>query len=228
MNPAKRFAYERIGPKIAEWQHCSSIQDFVYRSLRETTQHYSSTAIGFYLIGVTGFLKQGLHWRWFILASLFVFECYTITRPHFPAVADKFINPVLTTFFNLPPYLPYQLTTLFRRVVLTLYIAFSQIGPLLQSPELQKAQADPEKLLKQSLDRVDQMAMAAEMETMRLLALEMTPFDGDAQALGDIKAKATNWLVNNTIREDPDVKDAMGRVRQRRRADAPAGARGNR
>ncbi len=83
-------------------------------------------------------------------------------------------------------------------------------------------------ILKQQLDRLETTAKAADIEATRLLELELNPFRGDIQGVKDVQVKVKDWLVNNTIRNDPMVRDAMGNVLQRRRLDAPAGAKGNR
>lgn len=72
------------------------------------------------------------------------------------------------------------------------------------------------------------MAKAADVEATRLMGMEMSPFMGDAAALKDVKGKVKEWLVQNTIRSDPMVRDAIGNELRKRRVDAPAGARGNR
>jgi len=163
------------------------------------------------------------------MVSLFVFECYAISRPYFPAVATNFINPIVSTVSNHPPYLPFQLITLFRKLALTLYIAFSQIGPLLQSPEMQRRQGKPEVALKGSLDRLDLIANLAENGAGRLVDLEMSPYKGNVEALEDMQTKVRQHLVQNEMYNDPAVKKLLDSKRiQRRRADAPAGARGNR
>lgn len=110
----------------------------------------------------------------------------------------------------------------------TLYIAFSQIGPLLEPPTTIAQNVSPEVALKQQLDRLEYVAKAAESDASRLQGLEMIPFANDPQAMKDIKGKVKEWLVQNTIRSDPEVRDAMGTVLKKRRTDAPAGARGNR
>ena len=56
----------------------------------------------------------------------------------------------------------------------------------------------------------------------------MAPFAGDEEMLASLKGKIKEWLVQNTIRADPMVRDALGRSLQKRRVDAPAGAKGNR
>ncbi len=69
------------------------------------------------------------------------------------------------------------------------------------------------------------MAQGTEIETQRLLALEMTPIVGDEAGQNDMKGRVREWLVQNTIRSDPEVRDAMGRAMAKRRIGAPAGAR---
>ena len=56
----------------------------------------------------------------------------------------------------------------------------------------------------------------------------MAPFAGDPELVKSMRGKLREWLVQNTIRSDPMVKDALGNSFKRRRADAPAGAKGNR
>lgn len=86
----------------------------------------------------------------------------------------------------------------------------------------------PEEQLQRQVERMAQLAGAADVEASRLMAMGMAPFVGDAEAIRDVQKKTSEWLVNNTIRSDPEVRDALGNVLKRRRTDAPAGARGNR
>jgi hypothetical protein len=181
-----------------------------------------------YILGMLGYLEWGKYWRWLILIVLCVFELHTISRPYFPLIAAKFINPLLATFTNHPPYLPFQLLQLARRMSITVYIAFSQIGPLLQSPEVTRLHGNPEVGLCQQLDRLEMTTKAAHVEATRLVDIEKAPFNGDPQALGEVQGKIKEWLVQNTIRNDPEVRDALGRLFKKRRVDAPAGAKGNR
>jgi hypothetical protein len=225
LNPAKRFAYERFGPDITTWQHCASIKDYILHGLQSVLPYYGVAAVFMYILGMLGYLEWGKYWRWLTLICLCVFELHTISRPYFPPIAAKFLNPILTTFTRHPPYLPFQLIQLTRKMSITLYIAFSQIGPLLQAPT---QHADPAIALKQQLDRLEATTKAADVEATRLMGMEMSPFVGDAVALKDVKSKVKEWLVQNTIRSDPMVRDAIGNQLRKRRVDAPAGARGNR
>ncbi|TVY31179.1 Chaperone protein DnaJ [Lachnellula hyalina] len=228
LSPAKRFAYERFGPDMLSWQRCASIQDYVLHGLQSILPYYGVAALAMYILGLLGYLDWGKYWRWLTVICLCVFEIHAVTRPYFPAVAAKLINPLLTTFTSHPPYLPFQLIALCKKMSVTLYIAFSQIGPLLETPNTVSSNANAEVALRQQMDRLDATAKAAEFETTRLMAMEMSPFIGDEQALTGLKEKVKEWLVQNTIRNDPEVRDAVGNLLKRRRPDAPAGARGNR
>jgi hypothetical protein len=228
LNPAKRFAYERFGPDVTSWQRCSSIRDYLVHGLQSVLPYYGVAAVFMYILGLLGYLEWGKYWRWLTLIVICVFELHTISRPYFPPFAANILNPLLTTFTNHPPYLPFQLILLARKISVTMYIAFSQIGPMLQPISATPQSANPEIALRQQLERLENTAKAADMDASRLIAMEMSPFANDPQAVTDIRGKVKTWLVHNTIRSDPEVRDAIGRSLQRRRVDAPAGARGNR
>ncbi|KAJ8062189.1 hypothetical protein OCU04_008743 [Sclerotinia nivalis] len=228
LNPAKRFAYERFGPEVTAWQHCSSIRDYLTHGTQLIAPYYAVAGIAMYAFSIAGYLEWGKYWRCITLIMLCVFELHTVSRPYFPVVATNVINPILTKFTSHPPYLPFQLIQLARKLSLTLFIAFSQLGPLLQPPAAISQNGNPETVLKQQLDRLEQVAKAAEIDASRLYGLEVVPFANDPRVMEDVKGKVREWLVQNTIRSDPEVRDAMGTVLRRRRTDAPAGARGNR
>ncbi|KAI0134414.1 hypothetical protein BJ170DRAFT_198618 [Xylariales sp. AK1849] len=232
VDPAKRFAYERFGPEIVGWKHCSSIRDYVLRGCQDLVPYYGVAAAVMYLLGLLGYLEWGRYWRWLTLVVLCVFELHTVTRPSFPGFVEVVVNPLLVKFTGHAPYLPFQVISLARKCSITLYIAFSQIGPLLmnapgQPPGVKRGDVS-EKALQQGLERLEQTARSLDVDAARLMELEMAPFAGDPGAVTGMRAKLKEWLVQNTIRSDPMVRDALGRSFQKRRVDAPAGAKGNR
>ncbi|KAL9626637.1 MAG: hypothetical protein Q9164_007833, partial [Protoblastenia rupestris] len=76
----------------------------------------------------------------------------------------------------------------------------------------------------QQLVRLEQIAKGSEAEASRLLTMEMSPFIADEHGTKELRGRIRDWLVNNTIRADPEVRDAMGRALGRRRPGAPPGA----
>ncbi|KAI1502808.1 membrane associated DnaJ chaperone-like protein [Biscogniauxia marginata] len=242
-DPARRFAYERFGPDVVDWKHCTTVRDYVVRGTQGLLPYYGLAAVLMYVMGLLGYLEWGRYWRWLTLVSLCVFELHVVTRPRAPRFVAAVLNPFLARFTSHPPYLPFQVVGLARKLCVTVYIAFSQIGPLLQQGQQKKggaggedargeggsgSAADNDKLLLQNLDRLEQTARAMDVDATRLMELEMAPFAGDPEVLGSMRSKLKEWLVQNTIRADPMVRDALGRSFQKRRLDAPAGARGNR
>ncbi|KAI0156800.1 membrane associated DnaJ chaperone-like protein [Xylariaceae sp. FL1272] len=227
-NRASRFAYERFGPSINTWRECVTIKDYLWRGLQmNTLPHYGIGALGLYGLGLLGYLEFGRYWRWVVLMALCVFEFSTVTRPEFPVFVSSFVNPVLSRFTTHPPYLPFQVIELARRGAIAIFIAFGQLGPVLQAGKAQQAAAG-EKALNQSLDRLEHIGRAMDVDAGRLMDLEMTPFVNDPEVMQSMRSKLKEWLIQNTIRSDPMVRDALGRSMQKRRMDAPPGARGKR
>ncbi|KAI1200848.1 membrane associated DnaJ chaperone-like protein [Nemania serpens] len=225
-DPAQRFAYERFGPDITTWRHCVTLRDYVWRGLKtQVVPHYAVAAAGLYGLGLLGYLEFGRYWRWVTLLALCAFEAHTVMRPRFPAFVEAFVNPLLVRFTSHAPYLPFQVVALARRVAIAIYIAFGQLGPILQAGRTQEAAAG-ERALQQNLERLEHTARSIDVDATRLMELEMAPYAGHPEVVNDVRSKMKEWLVQNTIRADPMVRDALGRSLQRRRINAPAGAKG--
>lgn len=234
-DPARRFAYERFGPDMVGWQHCATVRDFVVRGAQVLVPYYAGAAALMYGLGLLGYLDWGRFERWLVLAVMFVFELHTVTRPGRPVILDAVVNPLLARLARRPPYLPFQAIALARKLSVTLYIAFSQIGPLLAADTSGgqvlvggRKGVTEEATLRQGLERLDMAVRSLDADAGRLLETEMAPFAGDDDILATVQAKVKEWLVQNTIRSDPMVRDALGRSFMKRRVDAPSGARGNR
>lgn len=239
LDPARRFAYERFGPDVVSWAsqgRCVTVRDFVARGAQLLVPYYGVAAAVMYALGLFGYLDWARHERWLVLAAMFVFELHTVMRPGRPALFDKVVDPVLRLYGRAgPAYLPFQIIALARKLCITVYVAFSQIGPLIGADTSSgqivvggKKGGNEEQLLRQNLDRLEATARALDADTARLLEMEMAPFAGDEQVVQSMKGKMKEWLVQNTIRADPMVRDALGRAFQKRRIDAPAGAKGTR
>lgn len=224
-DPVRRFAYERFGPDMLKWQHCKTVRDYLVTGIQTSSLPlYAGSTLMMALLSLTSYLQGGRFWRYLTFVGLFVLEYHTITRPYPPPLLTKIFNPVLSKLTFHPPLLPFQLLVLARKATFTLFIAFSQLGNLFpQSKPAATANMSPHDL--NQLARLEGTAKASEIESSRLLALDMSPFVGDEQGTKELRARVKEWLVNNTIRADPEVRDAMGRALAKRRSGAPAGAR---
>ena len=230
VDPAKRFAYERFGPDVVTWAKCVTVKDYVTRGVFYTIlPHYAIATASIYVLGLFGYMDFGKFYRWLILGTLCLFEVHAATRTAFSPSLNA-VNAVVTTFTARYPYLPFQLMALARKLTLTVYIALSQIGPLLvqEDSSSRRAAGDEEKTLRQSLDRLENIARQVDVDASRIMEMQVAPYKGDAHAVSNLQGKMREWLVQNTIRADPMVRDALGTSFRKRRIDAPSGARGNR
>ena len=225
-DPVKRFAYERFGPHVLKWQHCKTVRDYLVTSIqRSSLPLYAGSTLTLALLSLTNYLQWGRFWRYLTLAGLFLLEYHTITRPYPSPLLTRFFNPLLSRLTAHPPLLPFQLLALARKATFTLFIAFSQLGNLFPQPAPTAAVPTSQHDLQQ-LARLEATAKASEIESSRLLAMDMAPFVGDEQGTKELRGRVKEWLVNNTVRADPEVRDAMGRaLAGKRRVGAPAGAR---
>ncbi|KHN99432.1 Heat shock protein DnaJ [Metarhizium album ARSEF 1941] len=227
---AKRFAYQRFGDAINSWEKCVTIKDFVTQGLLyNTLPHYSVAAATIYLLGLFGYFEFAKFYRWLILVALCLMEVHIVTRPAFPPLLNA-VNAFMTRVAFRDAYLPFQFIALLRKLVLTVYIALSQIGPLLVQGAGPKgtAAAHDEKSLRENLTRLETLSKQLDADAARLMDMEVAPFKGDSASVHNLQSKMREWLVQNTIRADPMVRDAMGRSYAKRRIDAPSGAKGNR
>ncbi|KAJ9632116.1 hypothetical protein H2203_000517 [Taxawa tesnikishii (nom. ined.)] len=131
VDPIKRFSYDRFGPSMLAWRHRHTIWDHVSVGVQQIAGYYIGTAAVLVLFGITGYAQHAPFWRYLAMVSLLVFELYTMTRPDSPIVLTRVVNPLITRLGLRSPYLPFQFLSLARKIVLTVFIAISQIGPLL-------------------------------------------------------------------------------------------------
>jgi hypothetical protein len=59
LDPVKRFAYERFGPDMLQWQHCSSIRDYLLVGLQSTVPVYVGSIVFLVILSTLGYLQWG-------------------------------------------------------------------------------------------------------------------------------------------------------------------------
>lgn len=156
------------------------------------------------------------------MAGLFCIEMSMVMRPDWPAFLTKLLNPVLATTGIRTPYLPFELISLLRKLTVTFFIALNQLSPLLQPDSADPATStngvrSADGISPQLVDRLDVLARTADAEVSRLTGLELTPFLGERHHMRELKSGLREWLVQNTIRNDPEVKAAVSKTLARRR-----------
>ncbi|TKA33329.1 hypothetical protein B0A50_00882 [Salinomyces thailandicus] len=217
VEPAKRFAYDRFGPDILHWQQCKTTRDFVFHGVQNTTVYYAGSGGVLVLLGLLGYFQQGKFWRYMVMASMYVLEMHTMMRPDFPSFLAKVVNPVVLSTGLRQPYLPFQMLALLRKLAVTFFIAMSQLGPLFKGP--QAAEANGDGISPQQLDRLELLSKTTDQEIARLMGLELMPYMSSEGTKKELKGSLKDWLLQNTLRNDPEVKAAIGKVLERRREE---------
>ena len=213
-DPVQRFAYDRFGADILGWKHCRSTRDYVLRGAQALAPYYGATLVFLVILSVLGKFETGRYWRFLALTSLLVFEGTLITRPH----------AVITSLPLMKPLLAFEHALLARKVVLTSFIALGQLGPSLMGQ--QALLGDGKEALERKLVQLDVLSRFVEAEAAKAQRTEFLPFEEDPGSEREVQRKMEDWLVEMQIREDPEVRDAMGNVLRRKRQGVPAGAKG--
>lgn len=141
-------------------------------------------------------------------------ELSTATRLTPPALLTNLVNPALGRAFANPPLLPFQFLILARKINIAIFIAIAQLGPMFRSSD---GASESDELLPERLAHLENLASSNEVEASRLLDLSMAPYASDAAAVKSLKERMSHWLVQNTIRADPGVREAERIALQRRR-----------
>lgn len=209
---------------MLKWRQAKTIRDFVFAGIQNIGGYYIGTATVLVLLSVMGHFQSGKFWRYLVMAALFIIEIHAMTRPHFPELLSNVVNPFLVTTKLRAPYLPFQMLELLRKIAVTFFIAMSQLAPLLKGPQQQQAvSADGNAVSSQQIDRLEALSKATDQEITRLMGLELAPFASEDLAMKPLRGSIKEWLIQNTIRNNPEVKGAMNEVFERRRTEGHAG-----
>ncbi|KAF2808202.1 uncharacterized protein BDZ99DRAFT_572098 [Mytilinidion resinicola] len=223
----KRFAYDRFGPSVLQCgKKCLTTRDYVEHSLQGTLFQYVVFIVGLAGANALGYFNEGAYWRYLALFTLMTMETRIALRPDHPPALVNIFNPLLTIFSQHNPYLPFQIITLLRKGTYTLAIFLQLLIPLYRVQPQQADVEGEEEAIHKQLDRLAQLAKDAQVDASRLLELEIIPFKADERLKGDVRNALKGYLVNNMIHGKPEVRNAMGMSLAKRRAGAPAGARG--
>ncbi|KAA8904568.1 hypothetical protein FN846DRAFT_779565 [Sphaerosporella brunnea] len=208
-----RFAYDRFGTAILEWKHCTTLYDYVQHGVLALIPSYALSLIVLVILSVLGKFELGRWWRYYVFIALATFELTLMSRPYTVLPDIPFVKPLLA----------FEAVELARKIALTSFIALNQLGPSLMkdNPAASATQA-----LEARLGQLVGLAGFVEKEAAMIQHTELLPFEQDAAVMKRVERRVGEWLVENQVRNDPEVRDALGKALQRRRQGAPAGARG--
>lgn len=307
LSAPQRYAYDRFGPQSLDWKAKKTIAEYVTHGLQYAIlPFYGGSGIVLLCLGYMGMLNYGTYWRYLAFLAMAAFELRTVTglAPPLPCViipATIRRFAALLQSIGLPagaakflasyapqPFLPFQVLEFFHSATVTIFLAVSRLGPLLEvhyDPSKAAAEGSGSEDAKMSklVTRLETAVAMGNAEVSRQLALEAVPVSGDGSravmesslvlmqgggggesvdknqnqnqkqvasssqqqqqqqkpekqqqqqvlvgggagsgasgagaGLATLREEVKDWLINNTIRNDPQVSAAVSRVVARR------------
>lgn len=101
INPVKRFAYERFGPDMLNWQQCSSPRDYLMVGMQRVLPVYAGSILFLVILGVSGYLQWGR-----FVSSLLILLCQSLTSDDIVALVNILLALHTRISNSNPPILP--------------------------------------------------------------------------------------------------------------------------
>lgn len=146
---------------------------------------------------------------------MFTFETAVLTRPYS-------LIPIIPLLSH--QLVPFEQLVLARRIALSCTIAVQQLAPFLR--EMQTSITLDAKDLNPRLDRLMTYISHVDNETTQVLHAELLPFLYEDGIRSEIQRKMQAAIIEIAIRQDSEVRDAVGKVIYKRKKDASVGAKG--
>ncbi|KAJ7503129.1 hypothetical protein B0H11DRAFT_2223222 [Mycena galericulata] len=175
-NPTVRFAYDRFGPDVLGWSHCSTPSEYLRNGLTHSAGYH--IVAGAVLVFWTAIGEQSpvAFWRYVLYVSLFASELAFILSPS-PSLTSSslLLGPISRTTEGpshrtvlhvlFPRRVAYQHILFLHQLFLFLSIALSRVAPQFFPDSAQVTAAMTQRLL--------QLVGAADREASQLLHTEL-------------------------------------------------------
>ncbi|EEQ86754.2 hypothetical protein RJZ56_004089 [Blastomyces dermatitidis] len=226
LDPVKRFAYDRFGQEVVEGSKAKTMGEFLFVGLRALLPQYLGGFVMMVLMNLFWFSAWGRYWRFYIFFALLTLELALLTHKNGTFMPASYLPPWLSTLLHLDIFylLPFQTLTLARNASMTLNIFISQLTPpdssssSATSSSSAAAASSNGGLTAQTQTQLTQLmhlAQVNEAEATRLLQLGLAPFKGDKESVGKLRRGMKEGLVLGSVRDAPEVKEAVRVVMER-------------
>ncbi|CAI2171927.1 16503_t:CDS:2 [Funneliformis geosporum] len=198
-DPTKRFAYDRFGPDINTWNNCRTIRDYLSIGRNYFTGFYLGTGLILFIINILGKGQFGRFWRFVVFFGMACIEASLILHP----------KPSTFLTYITSKYVIFEKITIFRQLFITIFIALSQVGPVLFP-------SDNTEDLRPTLHNLEILSNAANEDVKNQLKSGFYPFQNDTNAQNDLKRKMEKLVVDTYLRQnDAEFVQMYSQVHQR-------------
>ncbi|PGG98483.1 hypothetical protein AJ79_08855 [Helicocarpus griseus UAMH5409] len=224
LDPVKKFAYDRFGQAVVEGSKAKTISEFLYAGLYALAPQYVGGFIVMTLMNLFWFSGWGRYWRFYTFFALLTLELTLLTHPKGIFMPANYLPPWLSSLLRLDTFylVPFQILALARSASMTTNIFISQLTPPNDDSSSSKKEGNGGLTQKTQtqLAQLTHMVAANDAEVTRLLQMAFAPFRGDKESVGRLRRGMKEGLILGSVREAPEVKEAVKGVVERRRKES--------
>ncbi|KAJ7935295.1 DnaJ-domain-containing protein [Mycena leptocephala] len=172
-NPTVRFAYDRFGPDVLGWSHCSTTGEYLRHGLTQSIGYHVVTGVVLVFWTAIGETSPVAFWRYLLYFSLLASELSLLLSPS-PSLSPSGLllgnpadSPTHRTILHMifPRRVAYQHILFLHQLFLFMSIALSRVAP--------QFFPDATKITEAMTHRLLQLVSAADRETSQLLHVEL-------------------------------------------------------
>ncbi|KAJ6465049.1 DnaJ-domain-containing protein [Mycena vitilis] len=212
-NPTVRFAYDRFGPDVLNWTHCSTVGEYLRHGLTQSIGYHVVTGAVLVFWTAIGETSPVAFWRYLLYVALFASELALLLSPSptltpsslllpsatfAPGAGPSHLTPLHALF---PRRVAYQHILFLHQLFLFLSIALSRVAP--------QFFPDAGKVTDALAGRVLQLVCAADREASLMLHAELHSLSNNSTTDAHGHAHAHKPFRNTPAQPTPDVMDAL-------------------
>ncbi|KAK2736424.1 hypothetical protein FQN57_000757 [Myotisia sp. PD_48] len=223
LDPTRRFAYDRFGLDVVQGNKDKTISDYFFTGLYTLIPQYLGGFVMMIVLNIFWFSSWARYWRFYTFFALFTLELSLLTHPNGVFMPASFLPTWLSSFLNLDSFylLPFQILTLARTASVSINIFISQLTP----PEASSTDDSPLRYggvhprIQTQIIQLAHLTRAHDEAVSALLQSQLAPYKGNQESIETLQKKLKENLFHDSVRESPEVKAAIRRVKQRKAPD---------
>ncbi|KAG0039669.1 hypothetical protein BGZ82_007255 [Podila clonocystis] len=206
VDPVIRVAYDRFGPGITGCQTCKTTKDYLEYGINQYKTVYGGSLVILFLLGMVGNAGFGKYWRYVALTYMAAWEFNMLVGPK-QASLVSYVFPHRTTYEQL---------RIARQIVVSVFVAIHQIGPLVLPSTVVK-KVDIKDVIKKTSELNDQIVASSTEQ----LQESFDVFRDDAECMTQLKRQMSGILIDSLIAANQPVFDDARMAVYKRIKDPP-------
>jgi hypothetical protein len=199
--PTKQSLYDRFGPEGLDCTHCKTERDYFYNAIMSFPAYYGGVCLFLVVLWVLGKGLFAAYFRFVVLFGLSTLELHIMTR----TASESSLFSMFYSFF-FPSLLGFQKIQLLRQLFTIVFVALSQVGPIVIPSRSQP--------LKPLLRRLEMVLNFIVQDASNDMTQCVKPFKTDVQK-DTFQRKLEKTLVETAFRNNEEYNEMYSQVHDR-------------